>query len=437
MPEPPDPPPATAGPAPASGPAPADGSAPAGGVARVVSADLGEVAARFGARLRRAGLPVGPDRCERFARAAALVGLASTDRLRWCARATLASDPAQVMTLDAVFDEVFGVAAPTGASAPFAAPANHPTDPADHRGDPANDPADPGRRRVAPEILVRNGRGRDGSAPGSLEWGVRASAGERLGGRDFAGLSAGELRELIVAMRRIVLATPPRPARRNRPVAHGRRVDLRATLRRAHRTGGDPVRLVRHRPRTRPRRLVALCDISGSMAPYARAMLHLLYCATRADRAEVFTFATRLTRLTPVLTRATPAAALERAGRAAPDWSGGTRIAATLREFIDGPGRRGLARGAVVLIISDGWETGDPAELGRQMARLSRLAFRIVWVNPRTRSERYRPLVGGMAAAWPHCDAVVSAHTLAAVGDLIDALADPVRRRTLPSREER
>jgi uncharacterized protein with von Willebrand factor type A (vWA) domain len=208
-------------------------------------------------------------------------------------------------------------------------------------------------------------------------------------------------------------------------------VDLRGTLRLARRTAGDPLRLVRRRSRDKPRRLVALCDISGSMEPYARAMLQLLCCAAGA-RAEVFVFATRLTRLTAALSGASPSVALRRAGQAAPDWSGGTRIGATLREFLDRYGRRGLARGAVVLIISDGWETGDPALLGRQMARLSRLAYRIVWVNPRTSSARYRPLVGGMAAAWPHCDAVVSGHRLAALGELAAALADPVRRRARP-----
>jgi uncharacterized protein with von Willebrand factor type A (vWA) domain len=208
-------------------------------------------------------------------------------------------------------------------------------------------------------------------------------------------------------------------------------VDLRATLRRAHRTGGDPLRLARRVAREKPRRLVVLCDISGSMEPYARAMLQLLYGAAGSARAEVFTFATRLTRLTQALRHATPGQALARAGRTAPDWSGGTRIGVALKEFIDRYGRRGMARGAVVLVISDGWETGDAALLGREMARLSRLAYRIVWANPRTASPRYRPLVGGMAAAWPHCDAVVSAHSLAAVPDLVAALADPVRARAV------
>ena len=205
---------------------------------------------------------------------------------------------------------------------------------------------------------------------------------------------------------------------------------MRATLRQARRTGGHAFRLIGRNPAVRPRRLVALCDISGSMEPYARAMIQLLYCAAGGAGAEVFTFATQLTRLTPVLARTLPGIALERAGQAAPDWLGGTKIGSALKDFNDHHGRRGMARGAVVVIISDGWETGDPELLRREMERLSLVAFRIVWVNPRTKSAAYQPLAGGMAAAWPHCDAVVSAHTVHALDELTTALADPVRRRT-------
>ncbi|HEY1626225.1 MAG TPA: VWA domain-containing protein, partial [Streptosporangiaceae bacterium] len=138
----------------------------------------------------------------------------------------------------------------------------------------------------------------------------------------------------------------------------------------------------------------------------------------------VFSFATRLTRLTTTLRAATPDTMLAKAGQAAPDWSGGTRIGAAVKEFNDRFGCRGMARGAVVLIISDGWETGDPALLGAQLARLHRVAHRIVWANPRTQSPRYRPEAGGMAAAWPCCDAVVSAHTLDSLPDLSEASGD-------------
>ena len=392
------------------------------------AADLAEVVARFGALLRGAGLSVGSDRCERFARAITVARPRTNQQLRWCARATLAADPAQIAIVDRVFDAVFGGA----------------VDPADGRGDPNAPPMPPSPARGghgesatamsagSPEASTSTGEGR----PREVDVPSLATAAEVLRHRDFAELSPAELLLLDDVMRRLTLATPPRRSRRTRAVSHGNRVDLRATLRLAHRTGGDPLRLVRHLPRDKPRRLIVLCDISGSMAPYARAMLQLLYCAAGGRQAEVFTFATRLTRLTPVLAGSTPAVALERAGRAAPDWSGGTRIGAALKQFIDAYGRRGLARGAVVLIISDGWETGDPAPLGHEMARLSRLAFRIVWVNPRTQSRQYRPLVGGMAAAWPHCDAVVSAHSLTALSDLTAALADPVRRRITLFREE-
>jgi len=255
-----------------------------------------------------------------------------------------------------------------------------------------------------------------------------ASAAERLRSRDFTQLSAAELRELVSLMRELTLSVPPRRTRRYRRARDGKRPDLRGTLRAARRSGGEAIRVARQAPRSRPRRLVVLCDISGSMESYARALLMLMYCLHGGPlrggqtRPEVFSFATRLTRLTPALAAATPDTMLAKAGDAAPDWSGGTRIGAALKEFNDRYGARGLARNAVVLIISDGWETGEPGLLGAQMARLSRIAHRIVWANPRTQSPRYSPEVGGMAAAWPYCDAVVSAHSLDALDDLLAAL---------------
>ncbi|MFD2397283.1 VWA domain-containing protein [Prauserella oleivorans] len=248
------------------------------------------------------------------------------------------------------------------------------------------------------------------------------SAVERLASRDFADLDADELARLAEAMRALRIATPLRRSRRERTAATGARFDMRETLRRARRTGAEPVLLRRQVRRWRPRRLVVLCDISGSMQAHARAMLQLLVCAAGGADAEVFTFATRLTRVTHVL-RTDPATVVSEAGKAAPDWSGGTRIGATLREFLDRFGSRGMARGAVVVVISDGWEAGDPGELGEQMARLSRLAHRVVWVNPRTSKPGYRPLAGGMAAAWPYCDAVVSGHRLEALDPLLTAIA--------------
>jgi len=179
-------------------------------------------------------------------------------------------------------------------------------------------------------------------------------------------------------------------------------------------------------PRAIPRRLVLLCDISGSMEPYARAYLQFLHAArATGPYAEAFVFATRLTRLTRALRAGTAQVATRRAAAAAPDWSGGTRIGEALKAFNDRHARRGMARGAIVVILSDGWERGDPELVGREMARLRRLAHRIVWVNPRAAAPGFQPLAGGMAAALPHCDAMVSGHSLAALDEVVDAIGAP------------
>ena len=199
---------------------------------------------------------------------------------------------------------------------------------------------------------------------------------------------------------------------------------MRRTLRGSIRTGGDPIRLARRRRRVVPRRLVLLCDISGSMEPYARAYLQFLTCAAGSGpNAEAFVFATRLTRLTRALRSRSPERAIQRAAAAAPDWSSGTRIGDALKAFNDRHGRRGMARGALVVILSDGWERGDPALVAREMERLSRLAYRIVWVNPRAAASGFSPRAGGMAAALPHCDALVSGHSLDALDEVIEAIA--------------
>lgn len=389
-------------------------------------ADLPDLLARFTAACHEAGLPAGPDRTERFTRAVLAVDPDTTARLRDCALATLVSDPAQIRTLDRVLDAVFGgLVDPSG-------PRGDPTAPdLDRTRPPGPGPdgeAGGGRLPAAPPSTSPRTDAPD-TEPPAVPSATVASAAERLAGRAFDELSGDELRSLAEAMRRFRLTTPPRRTRRTRHARHGDRVDLRASLRAARRTGGDPVALVRRRRRARPRRLVVLCDISGSMEPWARALLQLLWCARAGSGAEVFTFATRLTRLTRALARSNPDAALERAAALPPDWSGGTRIGEALARFLDDHGVRGMARGAVVLIVSDGWETGDPEHLGRQMVRLSRLAHRTVWANPRTRHAGYQPLAAGMAAAWPHCDAVVSAHDLTALDELLAALADAPRRR--------
>jgi uncharacterized protein with von Willebrand factor type A (vWA) domain len=395
--------------------------------------DVAAMATGFGIALHDAGLPVGPDRCERLARAVTVMGATTVAELRACALATMVSDPGQMPTFDRVFNAVFG------GPSPFRH-LNLPTAPRSYeRPESDGSPQPQGRSEDSPGDLPSGLRVSDAvpAAADSDEPLVEgpavhrvASATERLSGRDFTELSPAELRQLVTLMREMALAIPPRRTRRFRTARDGKRPDLRRTLRLARRTGGEAIRFARRAPRVKPRRLVVLCDISGSMEPYARALLMLLYVLNAGqprnaqNRPEVFSFATRLTRLTPALAAASPDTMLAKAGEAAPDWSGGTRIGAAVKEFNDHYGSRGMARGAVVLIISDGWETGDPALLGAQMARLHRVAHRIVWANPRTQSPRYRPEVGGMAAAWPYCDAVVSAHNLDSLDDLLSALRD-------------
>jgi uncharacterized protein len=395
--------------------------------------DLAEVAARFGAELRRAGLPVGPGRSERFAGAVTIARPETLDALYRCALATLVSGRDEIDILRAVFNHVFGgLNDPAGrrgdqSPAPAVRPSGTPEDLLAKAARAAKTHVSDGPQADTPDASEADA---DSPEPErEVEHRYLGSTVERLAGKDFAELSESELLLLAGLMRSITLAVPLRRSRRQHRRPGGPRTDMRSTLRQARRTGGYAFRLISRAPSRRPRRLVVLCDISGSMEPYARAMIQLLYCAAGGARAEVFTFATRLTRLTPALARTLPGLALQRAGEAAPDWLGGTRIGASLKEFNDIYGRRGMARGAVVVIISDGWDTGDPDVLRREMERLSLVAFRIVWVNPRTKSASYQPLAGGMAAAWPHCDAVVSAHTLAALEQLADALADPVRRR--------
>ncbi len=383
------------------------------------------LAAAFGRALHGAGLPGSPERSVRFARALQLAPPVTRTQLYWTARTVFVSARDQVPAFDALFAAVFDGA----------------LDPADARGDPAApnlEGAERGEGRPRHGAPRLDAPPRDGGRPTAASSGARdedaperevpvpvASAQERLAQKDFAALAPDELLALRRLMRDLEVATPTRLARRARRDRRGERLDVRATLRASRRTGGDPVRQVRRRRVPRQRPLVVLCDISGSMEPYARAFLQFLHVAVGAADAEAFVFATRLTRLTRALRGRRPDLALERAAATAPDWSGGTQIGAALARFNDRHGRPGMARGAVVVIVSDGWDRGDPALLGREMERLRRLAHRIVWVNPRKAAPGFVPSVGGMAAALPFCDAFVGGNSLAALGEVIQAIGAP------------
>ncbi|OBJ59916.1 vWA domain-containing protein [Mycobacterium asiaticum] len=251
---------------------------------------------------------------------------------------------------------------------------------------------------------------------------VRYSPVEILRSRDFGEYTAEDFADAQRLMADFRATAAMRRSRRRRPGKRRRhsQPDIRATVRLALRTGGEPIRRAWNAPTRQPRRLVLLCDISGSMDPYSRALLRFMHAAvTGRRRVEAFALGTRLTRLTRELLTRDPDQALRRAGAAVPDWSGGTRLGDTLRDYNHGWGMPGMSRGAVVVILSDGWERGDPTVIGEQMARLSRVAYKVVWVNPLKASPGYAPLARGMAAALPHIDEFIDGHNLNALEELI------------------
>jgi uncharacterized protein with von Willebrand factor type A (vWA) domain len=404
-----------------------------------IDLDLPPLVGALSRRLHDAGVPVTPGRAVEFARALSLVRPITRRRLYWTARSVFVSDQAEVNAFDGVFFSIFGDRladdfVPDDARTVAAPPDDRPR--AEH--DASAHGSEEQEPRAGGSWSTPEQSGEDNAAPEVEVPFALASDEELLGRKSFDALEAHELAQLYRLMSRLELATPLRRVRRYEKGRHGERIDMRRTLRSSLRTGGDPIRLARRRRRIAPRRLVLLCDISGSMEPYARAYLQFLACAARTGpNAEAFVFATRLTRLTRALTSRNPERAIQRAAAAAPDWSSGTRIGEALREFNDRHGRRGMARGAVIVILSDGWERGDPMLVGREMHRLALLAHRIVWVNPRVSSGGFSVQSGGMVAALPYCDALVSGHSFQALGEVAEAIGaaswdDPPSARWRP-----
>jgi uncharacterized protein with von Willebrand factor type A (vWA) domain len=391
------------------------------------------MAGAFSRRLHDAGVPVTAERAAWFAEALSAVEPVSRRRLYWTARGVFVTNREQIAPFDVVFANVFG-ARPAGTDVPEPA-----TD--EHDAPAESAPADQARRGVegaaeepAPSATSQAPKTRPAETAHDVPVPVLASDEEVLRGKRFDALQPGELAGLYRLMTRIRIATPERRTRRSERDRHGERIDLRRTLRGSLRTAGDPIKLARRRRRVVRRRIVLLCDISGSMEPYARAYLQFLTCAAGAGigggrvggtNSEAFVFATRLTRITRALASRSPERAIQRAAATAPDWSSGTRIGDALKAFNDRHGRRGMARGAVVVILSDGWERGDPALVGREMERLRRLAYRIVWVNPRVSALGFEARAGGLVAALPYCDALVSGHSLAALDEVAEAIGAP------------
>jgi hypothetical protein len=357
--------------------------------------DVVETVLGFARTLRHAGVGASPDRVEAMLSAVGHLDVLDPTAVYWAGRLTLCGSPDDLDRYDAAFAAYFGGEAPR-----------------------ARRSTAPEQPRVVQTAPLSVGDGSDeGGDPSDLA--TRASGEEVLRQRDVAELTIAEREQLRRLFMLLVPASPMRPSRRRSPSAHGS-IHRARTVRRALRDGGEVTRLVHHRARPRPRRVVLLIDVSGSMSPYADALLRFAHAAVRARPAttEVFTIGTRLTRVTRELRLRDPDRALAASGSAIPDWSGGTRIGEVLKAFLDRWGQRGTARGAVVVVCSDGWERGGADLLGEQMARLQRLAHAVVWVNPHKGRTGYEPLTAGMVAALPSIDHFVAGHSLAAFEEL-------------------
>jgi uncharacterized protein len=382
-------------------------------VATPVLHEADELLLGFARALRAAGVGVTPDRTRAYLEATSLVGLDDQRATYWAGRATLCSGPDDLDRYDQVFTAWF------------------------HRRD---DPVARQQRNDRTIVHAALDTG-DGDTPQTDDERIDAMASESevLRHRDIADVPASEKARLAAMFETLAPRAPRRPASRRTPWHRGE-VDAHRTLREMLRRMGEPGEIAWRRRATRPRRIVLLLDVSGSMSAYADALLRLAHrfvVSTGSSRptgpssragstsrsVEAFTVGTRLTRVTRALRLRDPERAIVAAGETVPDWSGGTRLGETLRIFMDRWGQRGLARGAVVVLFSDGWERGDAALLGEQMQRLHRVAHRVVWVNPHVGKDGYLPVQQGIAAALPYVDDLVAGHSLATFAELIEVVA--------------
>jgi hypothetical protein len=366
---------------------------------------------RFGQHLRTHGFTVGPGRILAYCRAVAELDPTDPGDLYWVGRLTLVDDHRRFVDYDRAFAGWF---------------LRSEQDPSTQPGEFVfggwdDDGAPMGTRTVSTtqEVSVV-----DPSDDGPSSSGPTASDDEVLREKRFDHWTQEDLRGLHRLVSGIAVNLPKRVVRRTRPGQPGK-IDLRRTVRRAIRCDGEPFKRAFRRRQLKPRRLVLILDISGSMAGFSRPLLHFAYATRRAAHSvEVFCFGTRLTRITPQLQWRDPNRSIEEAASRVVDWESGTRIGESLAEYVRRYGPDSRNRGSVVVICSDGLERGDPQVLGAAMARLSRQAHRVIWVNPLMGDPRFRPLTRGLIASLPHIDAMVAGHNLAALDQMAGVLAD-------------
>lgn len=358
-----------------------------------------EILLAFAAAVRAAGVKVTADRARSFVDAVSRLALDHRTDVFWAGRATLCAAPEDLPTYQRTFEAWFEI---------------------EHS---AAQRLEASATSVSAAALDNDDD--DGPEGSRNQLRALASRRERLRHRDVATLDEAERALLHRMFEELPVRLPTRQTRRKRLDRHGD-VDRVRTLRDQLRRGGEPGPLRRARAPRKPRRMVWLIDVSGSMAPYADSLLRLAHRVVEAAprQVEVFTLGTRLTRVTSALRVPDPENALALAGRAVPDWSGGTRLGEVLLAFNDRWGQRVVARGAVVVIASDGWERGDPALLGRQTERLHHLARGIIWANPHRGKAGYEPIQQGIRAVLPHVDFFIGGHSMQSFEELLDVVAN-------------
>ena len=365
--------------------------------------------------LRRTGINVSAERSRVYLQAIAEIDLERPDDMRAAGRTALISRQADLASFDLAFDLFWSLL----------------------RGGRLSMPVPSARRPKAEagQIELPVGVVPDGMASAIQRTArVTASSTELLRRTDFSAMTAAERAAAARFLERLQWSPGRRPSRRFRPSRNGARLDARATMRKSLATHGEPAVLLRRAPRVKRRPLVILCDVSGSMEAYTRLLLHMSHALARGwGRVETFTFGTRLTRITLQLRERRPDAALAHVSRAVSDWSGGTRIGDALHEFNLRWSRRVLGRGAIVLLVTDGWERGDPARLEQEASRLQRAAYRLIWLDPLSGTRDYSPDARGARALSGRTDDHLAANTLNSLSRIADLLGRvgrgrPVRR---------
>lgn len=391
--------------------------------------DLAVIAERFSRILRQNGVKLASQRTGLFVSSLAVVKPVVVSELYWCARVTLVSGQDEIPIFDRIFTNIFLTRKASDQLLDFdfgqiRTVNQNGIDQFADSVEKGNYDSEVTLERMFSGVTESNLGGKTSQDKTTSSFPLVANEFESLRKRNFLDISAEERNAVDFLLKKLPYMLPKRRSSRlSSSSSNGDRVDLRRSIREARRTNGDIRQLMHKRYKQKDRRVIALVDISGSMEPYRDFYLGFFHHFALAHSIEVFTLATRLSRVTKEISKIPQTAFFEAIGEMDLDWSSGTTIGKALSEFLNEYGRQGMSRGAVVLVVSDGWESGDGSLLSEQMRRMSLLAQKIIWVNPRSANPNYRPLTKGMQAALPFCDELVSGHNIESLVKLLEAIS--------------